>query len=249
MKEKQGTKLSKWRHLYYLKEAIRYWRKTFKMMFYYNKIEWSEITTDDLFSRINSDRSPILLDIRTVGEYLNGHIPNARSIKVTDIKSKIEELQHFKEEEIVTMCPGGGLSLVAVDILVDAGFKNVKSLKGGVWEWIDKGYPLTTTDEFYYTTSKKDKERITDRETSLYEKYDGEIHDIVDARGLRCPQPILKSIKALRKLNIGHVLEILTTDPGSKADIPAWARSTGQELLTFEELAPKDYRFLIKRIK
>jgi tRNA 2-thiouridine synthesizing protein A len=218
------------------------------MIIYYNKIDWSEITTDDLLNRIKSEHPPLLLDIRTIQEYLNGHIPNARSIKVTEIKSNIDDLQHFKEKEIITMCPGGGLSLVAVDILVDAGFQDVKSLKGGVWEWIEKDYPITTDDEFFYT-SKKDKVKIAEIDQSLEEKYDGEIHDSVDARNLRCPQPIMKSIKALRALEIGQVLEIVTTDPGSKADIPAWVRSTDQELLVFEERGTYDFRFLVKRMK
>jgi rhodanese-related sulfurtransferase len=49
----------------------------------------------------------------------------------------------YKEKEIVTMCPGGGLSLAAVDVMRDVGFKDVKSLKGGTDEWHKKRYPLT----------------------------------------------------------------------------------------------------------
>lgn len=233
---------------YYFKNMIRYWRKTFKVMFFYNKIEWSEITVDELFDRINSDQPPLILDIRTVQEYTDGHIPNARQIAVTAIKSNLEDLQHFKENEIVTICPGGGLSLVAVDILVEAGFNDVKSLRGGMDLWSEKGYPTTTADEFFYT-SKKDRTEIIQGEQSLDGEYTGEIHNFLDARNLSCPQPIMKSVKALRALDIGQVLEILTTDPGSKADIPAWVRSTGHELLVFEEYGPKEFRFLVKRVK
>ena len=50
-------------------------------------------------------------------------------------------------------------------------------------------------------------------------------------------------------MKIGQVLEILTTDPGSKRDIPAWAHVTGQELLVSEESSPKEFRFLVKRMK
>ena len=55
-------------------------------------------------------------------------------------------------------------------------------------------------------------------------------------------------MKALKTLKIGQVLEILATDPGSKSDIPAWTRSTGQELLGFEE-RDKDIRFLVKKMR
>ena len=74
------------------------------------------------------------------------------------------------------------------------------------------------------------------------------VHKTLDARGLSCPMPILKSRQAIKKLRINQVLEILTTDPGSKKDIPIWATATGQELISFEELG-KDFRFLVKRVK
>jgi tRNA 2-thiouridine synthesizing protein A len=61
--------------------------------------------------------------------------------------------------------------------------------------------------------------------------------------------PVLKSKKALKDLDLHQILEILATDPGSMADIPAWTRTTGQELLLSEERGPKDYRFLVKRLK
>lgn len=76
-----------------------------------------------------------------------------------------------------------------------------------------------------------------------------EAYKLLDARGLSCPMPVLKSKKALKELDINQILEILATDPGSMADIPAWTRTTGQELLLSEELGPKDYRFLVKRLK
>ena len=75
------------------------------------------------------------------------------------------------------------------------------------------------------------------------------IHKTVDARGLSCPMPITKSMQAIKKIRIGQVLEILTTDPDSKRDIPIWATATKQELISFEEKGPKDFRFLVKRTK
>jgi len=75
------------------------------------------------------------------------------------------------------------------------------------------------------------------------------INKTVDARGLSCPMPIVKSMQAIKKIRIGQVLEILTTDPGSKKDIPIWANVTKQELLSIEELSPENFRFLVKRMK
>jgi TusA-related sulfurtransferase len=53
----------------------------------------------------------------------------------------------------------------------------------------------------------------------------------VDARGLNCPLPILKAIKALADLPSGEVLMVVATDPGSLRDFQAFARQTGNELL------------------
>ncbi len=137
---------------YYVIPMIKHWRATLKLFSSLAKPEegvWSEITVDELFERVNSDQPPLLIDVRSPAEFDGGygHIPNARSIPVLKIESNIEDLQPFKEKEIVTMCPGGGLSLVAVDIIEKAGFKDVKSLKGGTDLWHEKGYPTTTSKD------------------------------------------------------------------------------------------------------
>ena len=59
----------------------------------------------------------------------------------------------------------------------------------------------------------------------------------------------MMSKKALGKLEIGQVLEILATDPGSKRDIPAWSQVTGQEIISIEENESNEIRYLIKRLK
>ncbi|NOY54282.1 MAG: sulfurtransferase TusA family protein [Deltaproteobacteria bacterium] len=53
----------------------------------------------------------------------------------------------------------------------------------------------------------------------------------LDCQGLNCPLPVLKTKKAMDELSSGQVLEMLSTDPGSKNDITAWAKRTGNELV------------------
>ena len=93
---------------------------------------WTEITVDVFFIRIETDPPALLIDVRSEKEFSGGygHILNAMWIPMLELESRLDEIQDFKEKEIVTMCPGGGLSLVAVDILTEAGFKDAKSLKG-----------------------------------------------------------------------------------------------------------------------
>lgn len=68
----------------------------------------------------------------------------------------------------------------------------------------------------------------------------------LDARGLNCPLPILRTKKALAKIPLGGALEVLTTDPGSVADFAAFARTTGHELETSEKQS-EYYRYVIRR--
>jgi len=135
---------------YYLKLMIRYWKKTLKLFIHFSGLresEWSEITVDNLFDRVNSNRPPLLIDVRSAAEFSGGygHIPKAMSIPMLELESNLEDLDSFKEKEIVTMCPGGGMSLVAVEIMAEAGFTDVKSLTGGTELWHKNGYPTTTS--------------------------------------------------------------------------------------------------------
>lgn len=54
---------------------------------------------------------------------------------------------------------------------------------------------------------------------------------VLDAAGLLCPMPAVKTAMELEKMEIGQVLEVLTTDQLSKKDLPAWCKETGNELI------------------
>ncbi len=68
----------------------------------------------------------------------------------------------------------------------------------------------------------------------------------LDARGLRCPLPLLKAKQALRDMTDGQVLRVLATDAGSVRDFQAYAQLSGQELLAFAELDAV-YCYLLKK--
>ena len=68
----------------------------------------------------------------------------------------------------------------------------------------------------------------------------------LDARGLNCPLPILRAKKTLNEMQSGQVLRILATDPGSVKDFQAFAKQTGNELLSSAE-NNKEFEFFIKR--
>ena len=71
---------------------------------------------------------------------------------------------------------------------------------------------------------------------------------VLDLKGLLCPMPIVKMAKAIKDIQPGDIIEAFATDPGVMADIPAWCRTTGNELVTLEKL-DKQFHFIVRRIK
>ena len=54
---------------------------------------------------------------------------------------------------------------------------------------------------------------------------------VVDCRGSACPGPLMEAKKAIAKVKVGEVLEVLSNDPGTKDDMPLWAKKVGHEFL------------------
>ncbi|MHA1983989.1 MAG: sulfurtransferase TusA family protein [Candidatus Hodarchaeales archaeon] len=71
----------------------------------------------------------------------------------------------------------------------------------------------------------------------------------LDAKNMACPMPVLKTKKIMKGMDVGQVLEIIATDPGSMKDMASYCRTTGQELISSEERSDKTFRFLIKKLK
>ncbi|RIW34728.1 hypothetical protein D3H55_09465 [Bacillus salacetis] len=69
---------------------------------------------------------------------------------------------------------------------------------------------------------------------------------VLDAKGLACPMPIVKTKKAMNDLQSGDVLEVHATDKGAKNDLTAWAKSGGHELVQHEE-ENDVFKFWIKK--
>jgi tRNA 2-thiouridine synthesizing protein A len=73
-----------------------------------------------------------------------------------------------------------------------------------------------------------------------------EIATTVDARGLQCPMPIVKTAQAIRTIEPGTYLRLIATDRGSVKDVVAWCRTTGNELADQSVDGP-DFHFVIRR--
>lgn len=70
----------------------------------------------------------------------------------------------------------------------------------------------------------------------------------LDLKRLLCPLPMVRVSQNISKVPVGGVIRAIATDPGSLADIPSWAKSTGNEVIKSERVE-KDLIFYIKRLK
>jgi tRNA 2-thiouridine synthesizing protein A len=70
----------------------------------------------------------------------------------------------------------------------------------------------------------------------------------LNLKGLLCPLPMVRVSQNIKNVPVGGIIKATATDPGSLADIPSWAKSTGNEILKSERIGP-EIIFYIKRIK
>ena len=73
------------------------------------------------------------------------------------------------------------------------------------------------------------------------------VDKVMDLKGLPCPMPVVKISKGIKEVEIGQVVEALTSDPGALADFPAWARTSGNEILKTDQDG-EVIKFYIKRV-
>ncbi len=72
--------------------------------------------------------------------------------------------------------------------------------------------------------------------------------ETLDCLGLYCPMPIIKTKERIKEMKIGQVLEVIADDKGIQADMPAWCKNTGNELLALQE-DDGEYRVYVRKLK
>jgi adenylyltransferase/sulfurtransferase len=100
--------------------------------------DW-EITAVELKKKLDAGETPFILDVREPNEYQINRIPGSVLIPLGELPRRYQELP--KDREIVAQCKMGGRSAKAMDFLKSVGFTNVKNLKGGILDWVDKVDP------------------------------------------------------------------------------------------------------------
>jgi TusA-related sulfurtransferase len=70
---------------------------------------------------------------------------------------------------------------------------------------------------------------------------------VLDLKGLACPMPVVKMSKGIKEVEVGQIVEAHTTDPGSLTDFPAWAKTSGNEIIKTDQDGDV-IKFYVKRV-
>jgi rhodanese-related sulfurtransferase len=107
----------------------------------YRQTSYREVSSREAAELIQTEQ-PIILDVRTPGEYKRGHLKNSVLIPVQELQSRFKEIGTNKDREILIYCATGNRSTVASKILIDNGFKHIVNMRGGIYDWGKKNYPV-----------------------------------------------------------------------------------------------------------
>lgn len=94
-----------------------------------------EITPTDLKARIAAGENLILLDVRQPEEHAEVHIPNSILIPLGELEERIDELEEYRDKELIIYCRSGNRSGQACMFLDMMGFDNTVNLRGGLLSW------------------------------------------------------------------------------------------------------------------
>jgi rhodanese-related sulfurtransferase len=89
--------------------------------------------------KLLKNENPILLDVRTIGEYKQGHIDSALLIPVQELQFRLKEIESHKNDPLLIYCRSGNRSTVASKMLIENSFNKVYNLRYGIKDWIKQG--------------------------------------------------------------------------------------------------------------
>ncbi len=164
-----------------------------------------------------------IVDVREPDEFNLGAVPGAVNIPLGELRRRLEELNRGKE--LIVYCSVGLRSYLAARILVQHGFKQVRSLDGG--------YRLyrAMRDELEHKEGEIKTEAKQNQGAAAASGGSSEEVVKLDCCGLQCPGPIMQVFNKINELPQGALLEVCATDPGFVTDIQSWCRRTGNTLL------------------
>jgi LPXTG-site transpeptidase (sortase) family protein len=103
------------------------------------------ISVEEVYDIITSGGDYVILDVRTLEEFNQGHLEGAVHIPVDELEARLGEL--LQDKPIIVYCKSGGRSSTAADLLVENGFTRVYDMSGGITEWMGKNYPVIVEEQ------------------------------------------------------------------------------------------------------
>lgn len=103
--------------------------------------KYAEISPTEA-SRMMSHEEPLLLDVREINEYREGHLRDAKHIPLGQLGGKIDQLKSWKDKPVIIYCRTGNRSGVACNLLAKQGFTRLYNLAGGIMAWTHDGLPV-----------------------------------------------------------------------------------------------------------
>lgn len=104
--------------------------------------DWNTITAQSLRHSLDAKDVILLIDVREAGEFEGGHISGAMNLSVNELPSRINELPRDRNIRMVAYCATGRRSAYATMFLRVYGYNDVRTLAGGIREWVGSGYPI-----------------------------------------------------------------------------------------------------------
>lgn len=180
-----------------------------------------------------SSSGAYIIDIREKAEYVIDHLPGSRNIPLSELRSRLDEIP--KDQELYVYCQVGQRGYTAARLLTQHGF-NVKNLDGGF-----KSYSCVfdkNGSEVCFALVDDLGEPVQNMKVPNVEPVDltqAQVSVELDACGLQCPGPIVKTFEKMQSMIDGEIIEIKATDPGFSKDIVAWADKSGHTLLNVKK--------------
>jgi rhodanese-related sulfurtransferase len=100
------------------------------------------ISAEELAERIQLEQAPLIIDVRSEKEYAKAHIPGAVNIPHDQLGDRLSEIDAAKTDEIVVHCRSGHRAGIAEEVLIEAGYSDVRDLDGHMNAWKSDGYPI-----------------------------------------------------------------------------------------------------------
>jgi NADPH-dependent 2,4-dienoyl-CoA reductase/sulfur reductase-like enzyme/peroxiredoxin family protein/rhodanese-related sulfurtransferase/TusA-related sulfurtransferase len=189
----------------------------------FSQTRWYEL------ERLLEDDRNVLVDVRTLDEYQLGTIPGAVHMELDTLRDSLDRLD--KNKHYIVFCQVGHRGYLAARILAENGL-SVSNLDGGYKLWLPTFLPQDNRQDLEELAASYGQKTGTSGSASEVHAESRSIE--LDACGLQCPGPILKTKKAMDGLSTGDILVVKATDPGFKKDVGVWAQKTGNTLLTVE---------------